>query len=86
MRAINRESFDGKTVEVTLAGVTKRLDAVMIDGLLVTRGGLGGKYLTGSKVWRANIVQWADGTEHANFGRDDRSGKFNKLRGVFFTA
>jgi len=85
------------TVEVTLGRETRRLPARRMvttydearGEATITAYGLGGRYHTGSKVWPASITIYTDGPragwETANFGRDDRDPKFNKLRGIFFT-
>ncbi len=43
--------------------------------------GFVGRYVTGSKNWRASVTYSRDHT-HAWFGRDDRAGRFNKNQGI----
>jgi len=48
-----------------------------------------GRYRSGAKAWPARVVaqrnindgQWK---EYADFGRDDRSPKFNKMNAIFW--
>jgi hypothetical protein len=83
------------TVEVTLGRETRRVRATRWFTnderyeVEIHAYDLGGRYETSAKVWDASITytKWADNgkeTERANFGRDDRSGRFHKLNGVFF--
>lgn len=82
------------TVEVTLGRETRRVKARRTTPTYeggkpsIAAYGFGGRYNTGSKVWPAvvRMTIWPDGkqTETANFGRDDRDSKFNKMRGIFF--
>ncbi len=95
--AVNRQSFvktgttprgaDEGTVEVTLGTRTRRVPAIM-SGVTIIARGMYGTYRTSPKRWPATIMSSvrADGTilEHANFGRDDRSGRFNKMQGIAF--
>lgn len=74
------------TVEVTLGKETRRVLARRTANY-ITAYEFGGRYETGTKVWPASVSQHyeADGKvwESADFGRDDRHPKFNKMRGVF---
>ena len=95
MACINRSSFtlidtdasDNQkgTVEVTIGNKTKRVEAIIwaFNGSLVAYGLLG-RYEQGSKAWDATLTLYADGGESARFGRDDRSGRFNKQNCIYF--
>lgn len=61
--------FQGKTVNVW----AKRYE----DGE-VAAFGFTGRYNTGSTAWRVSFSERKDGRQSIWFGRDDRSGKFNK--------
>lgn len=48
------------------------------DGEIGVRGFIG-RYRTSPKAWPASVIFKVDGTiRYARFGRDDRSGRFNK--------
>ena len=96
---INRETFISETteagykgsvlevgtVECTIGDETKRLPAVRSDeGRIYIRSGIGGKYRTSMKVWKASISTRDDGKpDYVWFGRDDR---FNfRKQGIFFS-
>ena len=81
------------TVEVVLGNRTERVDC-----LHSVFGGretihvfqvFSGRYRSGAKAWPARVVafrnekeeQWR---EYAEFGRDDRSPKFNKMNALFW--
>lgn len=71
------------TVQVVLGRETKEVTAFKLGGRIFAKG-FGGRYQTGSKVWPATVIlDVTTGSEYANFGRDDRSGRFNKLAGIF---
>ena len=85
------------TVEVTIGRETRRLPAVITTfpedfraeaEIAVYGNGLFGRYRTGDKAWPARVSQthWRDGkvSESGYFGRDDRSGRFQKINGIFF--
>lgn len=40
--------------------------------------GFVGRYVTSTKPWNAHVRLQSDGHISVNFGRDDRSGRFNK--------
>lgn len=76
------------TVEVTLRGETRRVPA-QLRGEKITARGLTGRYETGTKAWPATAEHVIDprtgkAWDRIDFGRDDRSGKFNKVNNVFF--
>jgi hypothetical protein len=82
------------TVEVMIGRETRRVRASKTTPTYeggkptLTAFEMTGRYQTGAKAWPASVTQttWADGkvTESADFGRDDRSGRFNKLNCIFF--
>jgi hypothetical protein len=78
------------TVEVTLRNETRTVRATKCnrDGSITARG-MTGRYQTGTKAWPASVTQ--ETCPHTNkiwdfviFGRDDRSGKFNKVNALSF--
>ncbi len=80
------------SVEVTLNGQTRRVRGsrwILNNGKIEFFAyDMTGRYQTGAKAWPASVCQRKtdDGKvyETANFGRDDRSGHFNKLNCLFF--
>jgi hypothetical protein len=80
---INAAGYTKGTVEVCFGKDTKAVPALKFRDRIIAQG-FGGRYQTSAKVWPAVIVlDVKTGHEYANFGRDDRSGRFNKLRGIF---
>jgi CTP-dependent riboflavin kinase len=81
--------FEEGTVEVTIRNETRRVRALRAhsDGA-ITAYGTSGRYVSGAKAWPATITNrpGKDGTrwESVSFGRDDRSGRFNKANLIFF--
>lgn len=78
------------TVEVTICGKTRRVKAHR-SGDTITAFELSGRYMTGNKAWPASVQQRIDPKtgkrwDSASFGRDDRSGRFNKMNAIFFTS
>lgn len=76
------------TVEVTIGRETRRVPASFYtDGTMVARG-MTGRYRTGGKAWPATIMLNRNSqgaySEFVWFGRDDRSGRFNKANCLFF--
>lgn len=76
------------TVEVTLRGETRRVRAKRRNDE-ITAYGMTGRYQTGTKAWPAAATRVVDPRtgrpwDRIRFGRDDRSGKFNKVNCVFF--
>lgn len=77
-------------VSVTLRGETKTVRAHMRQASKeITAFGLTGRYETGTKAWPASVTQKIDPRSGArwdsvDFGRDDRSPKFSKMRGLSF--
>jgi hypothetical protein len=86
--SIALDTFDGKTVEVTIRGETRRLEAVEnILGMRVY--GIAGRYQTGTKSWPGFLTYKVDPTNNtpwidASFGFDSRSAKHNKRPTIFF--
>lgn len=74
------------TVEVTLRGVTKTVEAKRLQKYnWIFASGVVGRYQTGGKSWPAIIhLRVNDGREHVDFGRDDRHHKFRKEDCIFF--
>jgi len=75
--------YERGTVEVTLGGETRRVKAGRCNGRVVAYG-FGGRYRAGGKVWPASVHQTEKGGEYVDFGRDDRSGRFQKSNAIFF--
>lgn len=78
------------TVEVTLRNETKTVRATKsnYDGM-ITAYGMTGRYQSGTKAWPAKVSQRIDPRtnkvwESADFGRDDRAPKFQKMNGLHF--
>lgn len=46
--------------------------------------GFVGRYRTSTKAWAATVRATPEGKVFAHFGRDDRSGRFNKLDGISY--
>jgi hypothetical protein len=79
------DTFEVGTVEVTLWGETKTVPAKRTaKGYIYITSGIGGKYRTSMKVWKASVSN--RGTEHDSiwFGRDDRNMNFTK-NSIFFS-
>jgi len=96
MAAINKSTFQGLpvtdngytyykgTVEVTLRGETRRVEALRFTDGAVSASGMFGRYRTSNRKWCARISSNANGAESAQFGRDDRSSRFNKIDALWF--
>lgn len=79
------DKFESGTVEVTLWGETKRLPAHRYeDGRIYIRSGIGGKYRTSMKIWKASVHTLTPDRDSVWFGRDDRNMNFSK-NSIFFT-
>lgn len=78
------------TVEVTLRNETRTVSATKSNGNgAIKARGMTGRYQTGTKAWPATVEQRVDPRtnklwDFVSFGRDDRSGKFQKLNGLHF--
>lgn len=85
----NAYFVDG-TVECTFAGRTERVSAFRDnDGMItIRRGSFVGSYQSSSKPWPATITTRRDMRdknhiyETVEFGRDDRSSRFNKANAI----
>lgn len=81
------EGYEIGTVEVTLGATTRRVPGWR-RGSTVGAKGMGGRYRSSTKVWPATVVQTVEANgeidEWANYGRDDRSDRFNKANRIFF--
>jgi len=74
------------TVEVLFKNQSLTVKAEKIDSTIYLKGFFG-RYQTSSKQWEASVSsEIFDGKERvcAFFGRDDRSGKFNKIGRIFY--
>ena len=74
------------TIEVEINGKTLTVEARRygrIGGDIYLRGFIG-SYRTSAKNWRAVVRVDGNGNIFAHFGRDDRSGRFDKLRGIAY--
>lgn len=77
--------FESGTVEATLWGETKRLPADRYDNdRIYIRSGIGGKYRTSMKIWKASVSTMLPNRDSIWFGRDDRNMNFTKTS-IFFT-
>lgn len=77
------------TVEITLHGKTLTVEAARYPESPYTPQhlyllGFVGRYRTSTKAWPATVKAGPDGKVYAYFGRDDRSGRFNKLAGISY--
>lgn len=82
----HNEYFEDGTVELNLRTGTVVADAYRSkrDGEIYVRGFVG-RYRTSPRAWRATVCFKADGTmRYATFGRDDRSGRFNKQDAISY--
>ena len=66
----------GRTQHTTFARREK-------DGA-ISLAGFVGRYLTSTNPWPASVRIYADGRVFCRFGRDDRSGRFNKQNMISF--
>lgn len=91
---INRETFieTGKnsygstlgTVEISFCGKTHVVPAVKPYDEKISVFGFVGRYATSSKAWAAHVTVDENNDIRVNFGRDDRSGRFNKRNAISF--
>lgn len=72
------------TVQVKLSGRTVTVEARRFDDATIYCRGFIGRYRTSSKAWRAQLWTNGRGETCADFGRDDRSGRFQKLAGISY--
>ena len=78
------------TIEATLHGLTKRIVVYRAVNLsdnsveYTSHYAFTGRYETGKKAWPATVISKPNGGEWIRFGRDDRSGKFNKANYLFW--
>lgn len=78
------------TVQVTLRGETRTVKAHKSTRAgEITAYGMTGRYQTGTKAWPASVTQKIDPStgkpwDSVNFGRDDRSSKFQKFNALHF--
>lgn len=80
--AAGRSKFGHEVGTVEVNG--QRQVAARHDDGDITVAGWVGRYRTSNKAWQATLVRRADGTSYATFGRDERSGRFNKLNGISY--
>lgn len=74
-------SYVPGTVEVTLRGQTKRVEAKLFGDNDLVAYGMVGRYHTATKNWPANVASRIVNDkvrETARFGRDDNHPKFRK--------
>jgi hypothetical protein len=76
------------TVDVIINGKLITVEASRTEALwtrpTVFLRGFIGRYRTSMKNWRATVTADADGRVSGWFGRDDRSGRYNKLAGISY--
>lgn len=75
------------TVEVTLRGQTKRVEAKLFGENDICAYGLVGRYQSATKLWPAHISSrlWnGEFVENVRFGRDDNHPKFRKENCIWF--
>lgn len=80
-------SYTPGTVEVTLRGKTRRIDAKKFPDGDIRAFGLVGRYQSASKLWPASIgsrIVNGQVREDVHFGRDDNHPKFRKENAIWF--
>lgn len=80
-------SYTPGTVEVTLRGQTRRVEAKRFDEDDIVAYGMVGRYHTSTKLWPAHIssdIRNGAVIEDARFGRDDNHPKFRKINNIWF--
>jgi len=87
-KSVHSYTVEKGTVEMSLRGKTVIANAWRFagrdDGRLSVDGFVG-RYVTSPKPWRASVDFKADGTMgFVHFGRDDRSGRFNKQNAIAY--
>ena len=79
----SRWSWNHGTIEIQFGG--KRLTVACEQSEYgIYLSGFVGRYETSNKAWPASVTLHEDGRVSASFGRDDRSGRFHKLRGISY--
>jgi hypothetical protein len=87
MISINRDSFSPissdevsqvGTIEVTMFGETRTVNARKFESGTLAAYGIEGRYQTGAKWWDGKVFLNIDGSTLVSFGRDDRNPKFTK--------
>jgi hypothetical protein len=80
------DTFEVGTVEATLWGETKTLPAKrsLNTGTIYITSGIGGKYRTSMKIWKARVSTHYGEHDYIWFGRDDRNMNFTK-NSIFFS-
>lgn len=97
MATINTETFVATGEAGRYGGVPGTVTMMLRTGVVTAEAtfypkdgdfyvkGFVGRYQTSAKPWRASVQFKADGTiGFVNFGRDDRSGRFNKRSGISY--
>lgn len=77
-------TYETGSVEVTLQRQTKRIEARRYEDGSICVNALTGRYQQGGKAWPASLTSYANKSDYVWFGRDDRSGRFNKANGLYF--
>lgn len=77
--------FETGTVVIVFKGRTETAKAKRWGDGTFTVQGFVGRYQTSAKAWKASVMFTAEGVlRFVNFGRDDRSGRFNKRNAISF--
>lgn len=77
----NEYGWNIGTVEVDLGRGRIVTAKAHCDGGRVDVAGFVGRYVKGNKTWIAHVGGYGEQV-WASFGRDDRSGRFNKMQGI----
>lgn len=72
------------TVEVAFGGKSLTVEAFRYEDGEIGLIGFVGRYRTSPKPWLASVRADKNGSIFASFGRDDRSGRFQKLQGISY--
>lgn len=72
------ETREVGTVEASLGGKTKLVDAVRYDNGRIVSWDFTGRYRTGTKAWPATVSIDPDGQEHVWYGKDHHTGRCQK--------
>nr|WP_313665526.1 hypothetical protein [Brucella intermedia] len=73
-------TYEVGTISAVFGGRVQTVEAVRYDNGDIALKGFVGHYRTSRNPWRASVL-FRDGASdkpYVNFGRDDRSGRFNK--------
>lgn len=79
----NARDIEIGIVDVNLGREVVTVKASRLSSGTISAAGFVGRYQTSRNPWRASVVL-IDGRMSFHFGRDDRSGRFQKERGISY--